>query len=517
MGAALARPGAYADTDGFEFDQARPNAWRYRDWVVGALNCDLLYDRFVRLQLAGDEVAPDDPAAFIATGFNRCYPDMVNLNDQGLRRQNALNDITETTGLAFLGLTIGCARCHDHKFDPIRQADFYRLQAFFTPARFRNDYPLASTGRRKAYEQAVAAWRAQLATVQAGVIRIEKPVRDKLAPGLPMGSLDDAVAAFNTPASERSPAEVTMVYDILSRDGRIKPAAWPKLLDGPARAERQRLLAQLDRLKKASPPPLPTARGIDESGHRAPPTYFLKRGEYTARGPAVEPAFPAVLAASSPSITPTAETTGRRKALADWLTRPDHPLTARVMVNRLWQGHFGRGLVGTSSDFGRMGDEPSHPELLDWLATELVAQGWSLKAMHRLIVTSATYRQSSRPTAAQKADPENLWLARQNRQRLDGEAIRDGLLAASGRLNLALGGPGVFPPLPPELTKLSSKGAIWPVSTKTEDQNRRSLYVFVRRDLRLSLLRGVRSTGHQRELSEAARHHDRAAGAEPAQ
>ena len=159
-----------------------------------------------------------------------------------------------------------------------------------------------------------------------------------------------------------------------------------------------------------------------------------------------------------PSIAPTAETTGRRKSLADWLTRPDHPLTARVMVNRLWQGHFGRGLVGTSSDFGTMGDEPSHPELLDWLATEFVARGWSLKAMHRLILTSATYRQSSKPSPSRAVDPENLLLARQNRRRLDGEAIRDAMLSASGRLNPALGGPAVFPPLPPELTRLSSKG-----------------------------------------------------------
>ncbi len=250
----------YADTDGFEFDQARPNAWRYRDWVVSAMNRDLPYDQFVRFQLAGDEVAPDDPNAFIATGFNRCYPDMVDLNDQGLRRQNALNDITETTGLVFLGLTIGCARCHDHKFDPIRQADFYRLQAFFTPARFRNDYPLASTARRKAYETVVAAWRAEMATVQARILRIEKPVRDKRAPGLPMGSLDEAVLAYNKPETERSPAEVTMVYDILSRDGRIKAKDWPGLMDGAARAERQRLLARLEQLKKASPSPLPTAR-----------------------------------------------------------------------------------------------------------------------------------------------------------------------------------------------------------------------------------------------------------------
>jgi hypothetical protein len=474
----------YADTDGFEFDQARPNAWRYRDWVVDALNHDLPYDRFVQLQLAGDEIAPEDPAAFIATGFNRCYPDMVDLNDQGLRRQHALDDITETTGLVFLGLTIGCARCHDHKFDPIRQADFYRLQAFFTPARFRDDYPLASTARRKAHERAVAAWREEVAKVQAAILRLERPIRDKVAPGLPMGALDDAVAAYNKPEGDRNAAEVAMVYEILSRDGRIRPKDWPDLLGGPALRRRLELLDRLDRVKKVAPPALPTARGIDEAGRLAPPSYFLRRGEYTARGPAVEPAFPAVLGPAAPAIAPAAETTGRRRALAGWLTRPDHPLTARVMVNRLWQGHFGRGLVATPSDFGRMGEEPSHPELLDWLASELVERGWSLKALHRLIVTSATYRQSSRPSPTPATDSENRLLARQNRRRLDGESIRDALLAVSGRLNPSLGGPAVFPPLPAELTQLSSKGAIWPASAKAEDQDRRSLYVFVRRNLR---------------------------------
>ena len=187
-----------------------------------------------------------------------------------------------------------------------------------------------------------------------------------------MGSLDDAVAAYNKPESERSPAEVSMVYEILSRDGRIKAKDWPGLLGKPALAERQAGSRRLDRSKKAAPPALPTARGIDEAGRTAPPTYFLKRGEYTAKGPAVEPSFPAVLATAAPSIAPTAETTGRRRGAGRLADAPDHPLTARVMVNRLWQGHFGRGLVGTSSDFGRMGDEPSHPELLDWLATELV-------------------------------------------------------------------------------------------------------------------------------------------------
>jgi hypothetical protein len=442
------------------------------------------YDQFVGLQIAGDEIAGDDPNAFIATGFNRCYPDMVDLNDQGLRRQNALNDITETTGLVFLGLTIGCARCHDHKFDPIRQVDFYRLQAFFTPARFRDDFALASRGERQVHEIAVANWEAEVAKIQANLLRLEKPVRDRLAPGLPMGALDDAVAAFNKPESQRSPAEVKVVFNLLSHDGRIKERDWPRLLGDRELAERRQLLERLEKLKKAAPPSLPTARVLDDAVSQAPPTYFLRRGEYSAHGPIVAPAFPSVLATAKPVIRATSTGTGRRKALAEWLTREDHPLTARVMVNRLWQRHFGRGLVATPSDFGKMGDEPSHPDLLDWLASEFISRGWSLKAMHRLMVTSASYRQSSRSPAANGVDPGNFLLSRQNRRRLDGEAIHDVLLFVSDQLNPAIGGPSVFPHLPPELTKLSSKGEIWPVSAEAKDRNRRSLYVFVRRNLR---------------------------------
>jgi len=474
----------YADTDGFEFDQARPNAWRYRDWVVNAFNSDMPYDEFIRLQIAADEIAPDDPNAFIATGFNRCYPDMVDLNDQGLRRQNALNDVTETTGLVFLGLTLGCARCHDHKSDPISQADFYRLQAFFSPARFRDDYPLTTTTRRREHERAVKVWLAQIAAIQASVIRLEKPIRDRLAPGLPMGALDLAVAAYQKPEAERSPAEVTIVYDLLRRDGRINATDWSALLESRAAAERERLLSRLAQVQRAAPSGPPTARGIDEAANTSPPTHLLKRGEFTAKGPIVEPAFPTVLASAAPTIVPLAESTGRRKALAEWLTSASNPLTARVIVNRLWQTHFGRGLVDTPSDFGSAGGEPTHPELLDWLATELIEQGWSLKSLHRLLVTSATYRLSTRAAIAPDIDPENHSISHQNRRRLDGEAIRDALLSASGQLDRALGGPGVFPPLPQELTKLSSKGAIWPVSPAARDRNRRSLYIFVRRNLR---------------------------------
>jgi Protein of unknown function (DUF1553)/Protein of unknown function (DUF1549) len=479
----------YADTDGFEYDQARPNAWRYRDWVVGALNADLPYDQFVRKQLAGDETDPNDPDAFIATGFNRCYPDMVDLNDQGLRRQNALNDITETTGLVFLGLTIGCARCHDHKFDPIRQSDFYKLQAFFTPARLRDDYPIAPAAERREHERLTSAWEAEWAEIESDLIRLEAPARGLFAPGIPNVFNDEVVAVYQKPESERTPREVQLLFDALEKDTRIKPDLIAYAVGPDLALVRKGLQVQLARVKKAAPTPLPHVSGLDEISPSAPPTYLLRRGEYAAQGPEVSPEFPAVLVASEadavPAITPTARSTGRRTALADWLVSPANPLTARVVVNRLWQHHFGRGIVATSSDFGTMGAEPSHPALLDWLATELVAQHWSLKAMHRLMVTSASYRQSSRlDAAALKFDPENTLLWRHNRQRLDGESIRDALLADSGQLNLALGGPCVFPELPAELTKLSSKGAIWPVSPKSEDRHRRSLYVFIRRNLR---------------------------------
>jgi hypothetical protein len=479
----------YADSDGFEYDQARPDAWRYRDWVVAAFNADLPYDAFVRQQLAGDELDPDDAAAFIATGFNRCYPDMVDLNDQKLRRQNALNDITETTGLVFLGLTIGCARCHDHKFDPIRIGDFYRLQAFFTPARFRDDYPIASAVERAEYEAKSRAWDGAVTELQGALIRLERPVRAVLTPELPTTVNDETAAAFNRPEGERSANDVHLIYDALAKDRRIPADAWRLALDPLTAGLRVAWLARLAALKTAGPPDLPHARGLDETTPKAPPTYVLNRGDYANRGDEVAPAFPLVLCRDPgdavPAATPVAHSSGRRRALADWLVRPDNPLTARVMVNRLWQHHFGRGLVATPSDFGTMGVEPSHPELLDWLAAELVARGWSLKAMHRLIVSSATYRQSSRGNPATlAADPENSLLGRQNRQRLDGEAIRDALLAVSGVLNPSMEGPCIFPELPVELTRLTTKGVAWPVSDHARDRNRRSLYVFTRRNLR---------------------------------
>ena len=282
---------------------------------------------------------------------------------------------------------------------------------------------------------------------------------------------------------------MALVYEALEHDTRIGAALWSIVLDPGSWSLRRTLIDRLDRLERSGAISVPQARGIDEKGPGAAPTYLLLRGEYGARGPEIAPAFPAVLCSGEKTALakPIASerSTGRRRALADWLVEPGHPLTSRVIVNRIWGHHFGRGLVATPSDFGVMGAEPTHPELLNWLASEFVARGWSIKTLHRLILTSATYRQSSFSEGPGLAvDPENAWVWRQNRRRLDGEAIRDSLLAVSGRLNQAMGGPSVFPELPAELKRLSSKGAVWPVSPRRQDRERRSLYVFIRRNLR---------------------------------
>jgi len=407
---------------------------------------------------------------------------MVDQNDQGLRRQNALNDVTETTGLVFLGLTIGCARCHDHKFDPIGIADFYRLQAFFTPARFRDDLVIVTDEVQASHEQSVRDWTAARESLQRRILQIEAHTRAAIAPGLPPGTSREAMHAREIPDAKQTPDQINLLYETFLHDNRVDRATLLEMLTDSARALDERWTAELRTLLSASPAPLPVCRGIDEAGPSAPVTYLLKRGDYASPGPAVEPAVPAVLdQVPLPAIEPLARSSGRRTALARWLTDPSHPLTARVMVNRIWQQHFGRGIVGTPSDFGIMGDTPSHPQLLDWLAIEFVNHGWSIKELHRRIVTSASYRQSAlTDLQTRRDDPENVLVTRHSRRRIDGEAIRDALLAIGGVLDRRLGGPGVFPEIPDEIRD----ARLWPVSPDERDRHRRGLYVFVRRNLR---------------------------------
>jgi hypothetical protein len=477
----------FSESDGFKSDKTRPNLWRYRDWVVKAINDDMPYDRFVRLQLAGDEVAPEDPDAFIATGFNRNWPFEDNNKVPGQGRQWMLEDMTDTTASVFLGLTVGCARCHDHKFDPISQKDYYRFQALFAASTPKDDRPLAdpfdvalnafvATGHGREID---AARRALEAVERPYLARLLKDRLAKLPP--------EVRKAFETEPEERSAFQ----EDLLKKHAAsmtVDPKAMQKAMDPDDRQLWQARKATMDGLARRAPRGLPEASGMTDAGPTAPPVRLLRKGNFFNPGDEVPPGFLSVLSEGFPALdsrpSASSSSTGRRAALADWLTEPGHPLTARVMVNRLWQGHFGRGIVATPSDFGTQGAAPSHPELLDWLATELVARGWSLKTMHRLMVTSATYRQSSTPPAATlRDDPDNLLFGRMNRRRLEGEAVRDALLAVCGQLTPQMGGPSVFPDLPPGI---QTRGG-WTRSDKATDRNRRSLYVFNRRNLKYPL------------------------------
>ncbi|HEX8913012.1 MAG TPA: PSD1 and planctomycete cytochrome C domain-containing protein [Humisphaera sp.] len=395
----------YADSGGFHNDIDRPNAWRYRDYVIAALNADKPYGRFVREQIAGDEFAPADPQALAATGFCRNGPsneDNVGKDAEKYRLEE-LDDVVSTTSAVVLGLTVGCARCHDHKYDPIPQADYYRLLAVFNSTT-KKDVPLAADG-----SVLVAAAAAKATT---------KPAKGGAA--------------------------------------------------GPA------------------------VLVVTDAGPKPRPTRLLWRGDVKNPGPEVEPGVPAVLAAAPVSFPPppaNAKTTGRRTALADWLASPDNPLTWRVIANRLWHHHFGRGIVASTSNFGATGDAPTHPELLDWLAAETVARGGSLKAVHKLIMTSATYRQSSAWNAeAAAVDPENKLLWRASKRRLEAEAVRDSVLAVAGTLNRAAGGPGVKPRIPEDMLAASQRNK-WPsVKREGPEHWRRSVYIYVKRQLQFPLL-----------------------------
>lgn len=455
----------FAETDGFEHDLVRPNAWRYRDWVIDALNRDLPFDEFARQQIAGDLLYPGDPQAAVATGFLLCGPDMPDLNLQEERRHVVLNEMTATVGSVFLAMQMGCAQCHDHKYDPIRQHDFYRLRAFFEPADIFRDHPVPSAAELAARQTAEAA----------------------------------VDPAFKLAEERRRQLEATGRNQFRDKNPDVQPTIKELLaeLSAEERAEHAELVKRLKSAPKL--PALPLGRVLSEGKQRA--AYLYLRGDFRQLGPGVEAGVPRVLLTSS-TLTSDSDEPPRAR-LARWLTSPDNPLTARVIVNRLWQWHFGAALSTNPSDFGVMGAEPSHPELLDWLARRFMADGWSLKKMHRLLVTSEAYCAVSTPrdrewTAtqteagkrasqrSQAIDPTNALLWHRQPLRLDGEAIRDAMLAVGDQLSPRRGGPGIRPPLPPEVTATLLKDQ-WSVSGDEEDHRRRGIYLFVRRNLRFPM------------------------------
>ncbi len=483
----------FAETDGFKADDPRPNAWRYRDYVIRSFNADKPFDRFVKEELAGDELFPGNLDARVATGFLRHFPDEYNAVNLEQRRQEILNDITDTTAAAFLGLTLGCARCHDHKTDPITQHDYYRFQAFFAGI-----WPVETTllppDQKTQYEAALKAWEAKTAAIRAALAKLEEPYRTRESQRMRGRFLDDYAKLLDIPFEKRSPLE-KQLGAMIEKQVYAPPANVAKSMKPAEKAEWEKLKDALAQLSKDKPAEVPVALAMTDLPE-PPPTRLLKRGNW--RSPAEE-LTPGYLSAiddrdAAPRPTPIG-TAGRRAALAEWIASNENPLTARVIVNRLWQHHFGKGLVASSSDFGVTGDRPTHPELLDWLAEELkqpTAVGpekpgpWSLKHIHRLIVTSTAYRQSAKgEPASAGADPDDALLSRFPRHRLDGETLRDAMLAVSGRLNMKAGGPSVFPELPPELLK--SAGAQWKMTADAAERDRRSVYVFVKRNLRYPL------------------------------
>lgn len=488
----------FGETNGFELDADREQAWRYRDYVVNSLNADKPYNQFIIEQLAGDELDPESFEMRVATGFLRVGPQHVvsgNL-DKAELRQEWLTEVMFGVGNGILGMTVGCARCHDHKFDPIPQADFYRLQAFFA-ASDNFDYRHPTKEQEDTFQAATREHKEKLKPIQDQIAAIEKPYKDHLVEKKRAALEPIFAAALAKDDKVRTDEEKRLATDAR----RMLNVQWDELVASISpedKAKRAALRQQMHRINLFEPEPIPKALAVADVVKPIPAMNVLKGGNPHRLGAEVQPGFLSAVEGKEnlAEIKPVKDSPGRRLALARWLTKPDHQLTARVMVNRLWHYHFGRGIVATPNDFGRNGQQPTHPELLDWLATEFVARGWSLKHMHELIVLSNTYKQSlavsASPGVAAKIDPDNKLLWRMNRQRLDAEEIRDAVLAVNGTLNDQRGGPPIRVPLDPEVyDTIFTEGEpdnLWPAHPDARQHARRSLYLLRKRNVRLPML-----------------------------
>lgn len=480
----------YADSDGFKQDDTRPNIWRYRDYVIASFNEDKPYDRFIKEQLAADELFPGDRKALPGLGFLRLFEDEFNQANIPLRRQELLNDLTDNTAFAFAGITLACARCHDHKFDPLLHKDYYRFQAHFANLKIHDEATTASAEEVAEYERKMAAYRVAA-----------KPVLDKIAALLAEPTAkyhkeyterfpEEVQSVIRKPAAERTPYDWQIYHKAITQVEVPEADIASKKLDAAGKAKYKQLQSELQAYAHLLPAPLPRLQIMQDQAMTAPPTHVLAGGAVDAKGEEVQPGWLTILdpQPSAVEARPENQSSGRRAALANRLADAKNPLTTRVMVNRIWQYHFGKGIVGTPNDFGIMGEKPTHRELLDWLATTFTQQdGWSVKKMHRRILLSATYRQASAYRAeAGEADGDNRLLWRYPRRRLESEAIRDSMLAVSGLLLTKMGGPGVFPTVP-EGTEIQT-GRHWRKSNGPEDEYRRSVYIFARRLVRFPML-----------------------------
>ncbi len=441
----------YSDSDGWNKDAYRPAIWRYRDYVVQSFNEDRPYLQFVRQQLAGDEIAENDPQHLDAAGFLRLGIYEYNQRDAVGHWNDIMNEITDVVGDVFLGMSMACARCHDHKFDPIPQQDYFRLRAFFEPIIWRDDLPAATRAEQQQYQRQLQVWQQATSEIQARISTLVKPYHDRNWTSTVAKFPLDIQDCFHKPVTERTSWDHQMAY-LVSRQF-FEDAGGP--LQGISKQHREKheaLLKELAAFDDLKPEPLPAVMTVTDFPGPIASTMIPDDPQQRP----VVPGFLSVLAAGTPGrqrselvIHPPAgkeESSGRRTALAAWIGRPDNPLTARVLVNRVWQQHFGQGIVATPSNFGRMGQLPTHPELLDWLAMTFVEDGWSLRKLHKRILMSATWQQSARHSQAtqyQQKDPDEVLLWRARVQRLRAEQIRDAMLSASGELEQKLGGPGV--------------------------------------------------------------------------
>ncbi len=478
----------YADSGGYERDFDWPTMWRYRDYVIRVFNDDKPYDRFILEQIAGDEIDPGNPDAHVATGFLRMVLDN-NIKDERTR-MDELDDNVSTTSLTFLGMTVGCARCHNHKFDPIPQKDYYEMQAVFFSSK-EEDYPLASKQQIAAYDAAIAAIAANVKPLKGRINELEKPHRDELFEE----KLDALPAyyrkAWETPEGERSEGQRLNARQVKALYKQIKLEEVLERMSVEERAGREELEREIAVLEDRKPEKYPTARTVTEESAEALPSYFLHRGDPGSKGSRMGAGVLTVAARRPVSFeAPPAEaqTSHRRRQFAEWIASEENPLTARVMVNRIWQHHFGEGIVRTTSNFGKLGQPPSHPELLDWLASEFVRSGWSVKHMHRLILTSEAYQRASADSEQGLAkDRENRLFWRAPRQRLEAEILRDSILRVAGTLDLSLGGPAVRPYIDPNLFQ-SSTGRTWDGASIGDPGTwRRSVYVFQKRSIRFPM------------------------------
>lgn len=498
----------YADSNGMESDHDRPNAYRFRDFVIRALNGDMPFDRFVRWQLAGDELAPDNPDAIAATGFVVAgVSEMLNVPmvEEKLRlRANELDDMVSTTGQALLGLTIGCARCHDHKYDPIPTRDYYRLMRVFNSGD-RKEVPLAPPIEVQSHRQAMAVWQTRMNAalkqrdewLKEARVPISDQVRAAKIAKLPATGQEKRLLRDKPDAPE-----ARQLANRFKKELQVVDADYVAALPDEQKARWDELSGPVKEIAARKPNPLPTAFAFADFAPEPRETWFFERGDFLARNERMELGFLSALTndKSADEYWTAARTsklredsTQQRRALADWTTDLEHgagTLLARVMVNRVWQHHFGEGLVRTVNDFGTRGDPPTHPELLEWLTGEFVRSGWSLKHLHRLIVNGAVYRQGIAPNEANAAiDPENRLLWRRRPQRLEAEALRDSMLAVAGSLNPTMYGPSNKPPIPGEAMQARNVQNPYPRDVQdSPETRRRSIYLFHKRVVQYPLM-----------------------------